>query len=880
MYNLQIDTPILHGADSPRRTMMRYIPGRLAAAVLALLLAAFTGSASADPPSRVMRLSNLSGAVSFAAGGSDEWLFAPINRPVVNGDRLWADADGRAEIQMGNGTAWIGPQTSVRVLNLDDDVVQLEVSQGTMVLRVRRLDSNDSVEIDTPNLAFVVTRPGSYRVAVDDRGDATLVAVRDGAAEVYGGRASYVVTRNQTYRFYGTDLADSEVLPSPPFDALERYAADRGRSVDRGVSARYVSTEVIGYADLDTYGSWTAVPEYGNVWFPRAVATDWAPYRYGHWSWIDPWGWTWVDDAPWGFAPFHYGRWAHVSRGWCWVPGPANVRPVYAPALVAFVGGGNVSLSLSTGPAIGWFPLAPREVYRPWYNATPNYVRQVNVTNTTITNVTVINNVVNNTTTVTQANQYVNLRAPNGVTAVPPAAMAQSQSVQRVAVRVQPNAIDRSHVTPTVQVVPAQQALVGATKPGQAKPPASAETRSVVARAAPPPPPMSVAERLPMLQKDPKPIDRPRAQAAAPAAAPGASQAGAAAPGAAPQAAAPGRPGAPAAPAATASRGAEPPANVRVVQASKPAANAAPPAKAPDANRAAGQRPEQRAAPSAAPPGASAVAPSGAPGGQPPAATPPVAQPPAAAPPVAQPPASQPARPATAAQPPREETRAAQPSRDEPRAPAPPGQAEETRRLTPPGQPPRNGEARPAGPAATQPARAPEAPVTPPQPVARPAPAQPEAARPTAPVPPQPEAARREAPRPPEALAPRGAPMERSAPEAARAAPPPPSAPQAAPARPPEVQRAAPPARPPEVQRAAPPPPPQASPPRAPEAARAAPVPAETRQAASPARAAPPEQKAAPAPPPAQRAPEQRGSQGDKGKEREKEKDKKDGGQG
>jgi hypothetical protein len=202
---------------------------------------------------------------------------------------------------------------------------------------------------------------------------------------------------------------------------------------------------------------------------------NWAPYRYGHWSWIDPWGWTWVDDAPWGFAPFHYGRWMHVSRGWCWVPGPTNVRPVYAPALVAFVGGGNVSLSVSSGPEIGWFPLAPREVYRPWYTASPNYMRQVNVSNTRITNVTVINNIISNPTAATQVNQYVNLRAPNAVTAVPPAAMAQSQPVQRAALEIRPQTIDRSRVTQVVQVAPAQQALVGATKPAQAKPPGPAD---------------------------------------------------------------------------------------------------------------------------------------------------------------------------------------------------------------------------------------------------------------------------------------------------------------------------------------------------------------------------------------------------------------------
>ncbi len=69
------------------------------------------------------------------------------------------------------------------------------------------------------------------------------------------------------------------------------------------------------------------------------VPAGWAPYRNGHWAWIDPWGWTWVDDAPWGFAPFHYGRWTVVDDRWGWVPGPVRQRAVYAPALVAFIGG-------------------------------------------------------------------------------------------------------------------------------------------------------------------------------------------------------------------------------------------------------------------------------------------------------------------------------------------------------------------------------------------------------------------------------------------------------------------------------------------------------------------------------------------------------------
>src|SRR5262249_13653444 len=155
-----------------------------------------------------------------------------------------------------------------------------------------------------------------------------------------------------------------------------------------------VSPDTVGWQDLDDNGDWRNVPEYGNVWVPREVPAGWAPYHNGHWAWIEPWGWTWVDDAPWGFAPFHYGRWAYVGNSWAWVPGPPAVRPVYAPALVAWVGGSNFSVGVSFGGGgggIGWFPLGPREVYVPSYQSSPTYVNRVNTTNTVINNVNITN---------------------------------------------------------------------------------------------------------------------------------------------------------------------------------------------------------------------------------------------------------------------------------------------------------------------------------------------------------------------------------------------------------------------------------------------------------------------------------------------------------
>lgn len=796
---------------------------RLFVGLCALLLAAFGGVASADPPARVLRLSLVDGAVSFAPAGSDDWVFATVNRPVVYGDRLWADTDGRSELELGSGTLWMGSQTSLDVLNLDDRTAQFELAQGELVLNVRRLGNAETIEVDTPNLAFVVTRPGRYRLAVDPQGGSTLVAVSDGLADVYGGQASYAVARGQGYRFFGTDLADAErIAPSPP-DDVERFALTRDRRYERGASARYVSADVIGVEDLDAYGTWTSVPDYGNVWMPREVPRNWAPYRDGHWAWIDPWGWTWVDDAPWGFAPFHYGRWAYVRSNWYWVPGPANVRPVYAPALVAWFGGGGVSVAVSAGPAIGWFPLGPREVYRPAYSASPQYIREVNISNTRITNVTVINNIINNPTAVTQVNQYVNLRAPNAVTAVPPAALAQSQPVARAALEVRANAITQAQIQPMARVAPTLQAVTGAARVAQAKPPAQAVQRTVVARAAPPPAPMALAERVQLLQKNPgRPIETRQAPAAVPQ--------GRGATSPAPAAGAP----------ATVAAGVRTPPNVRIVSAPKPAATAAPPAKAPEPGRATG-RPEP--APPGAPP-ATAARP-GAPG------QPTRAQPPREA-------AGAPGRPAgeagkgiaPAAQPPREAEKApprgpaaAQPGREEPKAPgeraARPGAAPRPPVEAAPAPPPSAARS----PQSAAPARAPEAAA--PRELSRPAPGgaprPPEAVAPKAPV--RQQARPAPAPQPPREVAPRGpAPGTES--------------PAAAP-RPPVESRAAPPPRTPETPRPGPQgrpaPPPQAAHPPEPQA-RPAPPPARAPEPA--ARPAPPQPAAKPAaPPPEARAP-------------------------
>ncbi|QQX86887.1 branched-chain amino acid ABC transporter substrate-binding protein [Cupriavidus necator] len=362
----------------------------------------------ADPSSRIATLAAVDGNLSFAPAGSDDWAAAGLNRPITTGDRLWLDHGGRAELHAGTVAVRLGGATAASILNLDDSATQVKLTQGTLQLRVRALPPGQTVEVDTPNLAFVPREPGDYRLDVAPDGSTTTVTMRHGSAVVYGDSRSIELQRGDRMRFAGTDLADAGGGGAPE-DAFDRWTASRDAREDASPSARYVPREMPGYAALDGYGDWQEDPGYGAVWFPRVVSAGWAPYSAGHWAWIAPWGWTWIDDAPWGFAPSHYGRWAYVGSRWGWVPGP-RVRPCYAPAVVAFVGasGPNWSVRVGSGPGVAWYPLGPRDAYRPVYRASPTYVARIN-------RVTVNNIVMGDR----RPPPYANRNVPGAITGMP-----------------------------------------------------------------------------------------------------------------------------------------------------------------------------------------------------------------------------------------------------------------------------------------------------------------------------------------------------------------------------------------------------------------------------------------------------------------------------
>lgn len=338
-----------------------------------------------DPPSRVARLGFADGEVTVAPAGTEEWAEAVLNRPLTSGDRLWVEDGGRAELQIGSAAVYLDGDTGFGFIELDDNVLQASLTEGAATVRIRRLAEGETVQVETPHGTVYLNRVGEYHLEVDKEGDRTIVKTRNGEAEVKGDNERFVVRDNERGVFTGLEKLTGQVEPLGPRTAFENWANDRDARNERSESAKYVSRDVVGYEDLDGNGEWVREPEYGYVWRPTYVVSGWAPYRYGRWVYVSPWGWSWVDDARWGFAPFHYGRWAYVRHRWCWVPGPRHIRPVYAPALVGWVGGPSVSVSLSFGN-VGWYPLSPHDVYYPGYRHTPRYIRYVNVSNTVIIN--------------------------------------------------------------------------------------------------------------------------------------------------------------------------------------------------------------------------------------------------------------------------------------------------------------------------------------------------------------------------------------------------------------------------------------------------------------------------------------------------------------
>jgi len=376
------------------------------AAVFGAGLAAPARAQEADDMKRaVARISHMDGDVSVKRGDSGDWVAGVINAPLIADDRIATGPNSRAEVELDSSDVmYMGGTSEIHLAALEYGRYQMELAHGTVTYRILR-PSNGNVEVDTPSVSVRPAKVGTYRISVTDNGE-TEVTVRSGDVEVFTPRGSQWVNAGQMMIARGS-ASDPEfqIASANPPDDWDRWCDSRDRAIMQSQSAQYVPQGVYGAEDMDNNGTWVDYPDYGNVWRP-SVGPGWAPYQNGRWVWEDWYGWTWVSYDPWGWAPFHYGRWFWGGNyGWCWYPGVLGVRHFWSPGLVAFFGygGGGFGVGFGFGN-IGWVPLAPYEVFHPWwgrgYYGVGGFNRYVNVANVNVVNV------------------YRNARVMNGVTAV------------------------------------------------------------------------------------------------------------------------------------------------------------------------------------------------------------------------------------------------------------------------------------------------------------------------------------------------------------------------------------------------------------------------------------------------------------------------------
>ncbi len=347
--------------------------------VCAFALMCTVSAAFADPPGRVARLADFSGDVQLA-NEREDWRSISRNFAITAADNVYVSEDGRAELDLGAVQLWVAGGSNVYFERLDDQSIVARISQGAMAVRIRAWEQQDSFRVLTQSAEISLLQAGFYVVSADSNYAPASVAVRDGQADVVANGRSLLVNRGNTLALHPSGVRFDRYVAGTVNSGFEAWASARDRRYQRyaNINGGGIDQWMVGASELIQYGNWDNDAQYGRIWYPSTLAAGWAPFRYGRWSWVQPWGWTWVDDAPWGFAPSHYGRWVRVGNRWAWSPGSYVGRPIYAPALVTFFGGDGWSVSGSVGPTYSWVPLGWNEPFVPWYSYTSNYWRQVN----------------------------------------------------------------------------------------------------------------------------------------------------------------------------------------------------------------------------------------------------------------------------------------------------------------------------------------------------------------------------------------------------------------------------------------------------------------------------------------------------------------------
>jgi len=333
-----------------------------------------------DVIARVARISFIRGYAQVKRADGDDWETATLNLPLVEGDEIATGLDSRIEIQFDNAQFLrLAENSYIKITVLKDEGTALSLSLGTLGLTVTQFDKDRSYfEIDAPKTTIAIQKTGQYRIDAGNLGDEQIRVAVDGGGEarVYSDTAGFSLKSGRGARVFitGDNAGEWENEDLAGYaDDFDTWSRDRDDLVAQSLASayygKYYDQDIYGANDLNGYGNWVYLSQYGNVWQPSSTTiglyANWTPYRYGSWRWISPFGWTWVNDEPWGWATYHYGRWLYNSGNWYWSP-YSYYRPVrswWFPALVGFN---------SINNSVYWYPLSYHHHYCN-YNAYYNH---------------------------------------------------------------------------------------------------------------------------------------------------------------------------------------------------------------------------------------------------------------------------------------------------------------------------------------------------------------------------------------------------------------------------------------------------------------------------------------------------------------------------
>jgi hypothetical protein len=469
-------------------------PTHRLASWIAIVAVAVVGSVSIvraddDLPGRVGRIADFAGQLYLSTQDRpDDWSPIGVNYPIASGDNLWVSTDGYAEVDYGGGQFRVAGDTNLNVARLDDRQLTLFVARGRLIVRVRVLDTDDVARVDTPSTQVALTRPGLYRIDVTPDGSSTRVSVREGEGLVGLANGAQQALPGQAVTVTGIEPLAADIRSGFGVDGFDTWSANRDRYYERARASPYVSRQMVGSVELEPYGSWEDNSTYGAVWYPTAVAPDWAPYQDGYWTNVGAWGLTWVDAAPWGYAPTHYGRWVRVRGRWGWCPGAYAARPHWAPALVGWHGGAGWGVTAMGGaPVYAWVPLGWGDAYSPWWRSCSQSCW--NRYNKPFA--------VNAADRVNPRGRHSNLDVPGAMTAVPGATLAGRKPVGTTKVPLPPSQLASAPVLATPPTLAVGPIAAPVFRPGERGTPTPASALYVNARrtmlASPPSRPMAPA---------------------------------------------------------------------------------------------------------------------------------------------------------------------------------------------------------------------------------------------------------------------------------------------------------------------------------------------------------------------------------------------------